>query len=198
MNPDIDDHALIERFRGGDEAALRQLFDRHEPLVRRRIDAGIPADLKRKFSVEDVLQETWITAYRRFSDFESRGEGAFGAWIAQIAAFKLKEEIRRFRGTARRGSRREITRGARPDTMLIEGGSPSPSQQAMGRELELRLTAAITSLPEDYREALRLVQTQRLSLADAAERMGRSREAMKKLYSRAVGRLADLLETGST
>ena len=197
MDADTEDDGLIERFRAGDEAALRLLFERYEPQVRLRIKGRIPLDLKRKFSVDDVLQETWITAFRRFSEFESRGEGAFGAWIGQIAIFKLKEEIRRFRGTARRGASREVSRGARPDTTWFQGANPSPSQHAMGREMELRLQAAITTLPEDYREALHLVQTQRLSLRDAAERMGRSREAMKKHYARAVGRLAAILEVGS-
>ena len=65
----------------------------------------------------------------------------------------------------------------------------------MGRELELRIKAAMAALPEDYREALRLVQARRLTLREAAEEMGRTREAMKKLYARAVAKLASLMES---
>jgi RNA polymerase sigma-70 factor (ECF subfamily) len=189
------DDDLIQAFRGGDEAALRRLFERYEKMVRGRVERRIPADLTRKFSVEDILQETWLTVFRRIGDFESRGDGAFGGWVARIALFKLREEIRRFRETRRRGASREVTKGARPDTQWFEGGGPSPSEFAMGRELELRLEAAMGSLPKDYREALTLVQAKRLTLREAAERMGRSREAMKKLYARAVAKLAAMMES---
>ncbi|MEN8148611.1 MAG: sigma-70 family RNA polymerase sigma factor [Planctomycetota bacterium] len=193
MNADADDDALIARIRDGDEAALRPLFDRYEARVRARVERRIPADLKRKFAVEDILQEARLTAYVRIGDFESRGEGAFGAWLEKIALNKLREEIRRFRATRRRGDRQEVTKGARPDTVYFEGQDPSPSQFAMGRELELRLEAAMATLPEDYRRALDLVQAQRRTLREAAEEMGRSHEAMKKLYARAVAKLAAIL-----
>jgi RNA polymerase sigma-70 factor (ECF subfamily) len=193
MHEDADD-ALIARIRDGDETALRPLFDRYEGRVRARVERRIPADLKRKFSVEDVLQETYLTAFVRIADFESRGDGAFGAWLAQIALYKLREEIRRFRATRRRGERQEVTKGARPDTTFFQGRDPSPSQFAMGRELELRLEAAMETLPEDYREALDLVQAKRRTLREAALEMGRTHEAMKKLYARAVAKLAAVLE----
>ena len=41
-----------------------------------------------------------LRRYRRPMEvisFESRGDGAFGAWISRIALYKLREEIRRFR-----------------------------------------------------------------------------------------------------
>jgi RNA polymerase sigma-70 factor (ECF subfamily) len=195
MRDKRSDDELIEGFRGGDESALRDLFDRYEGMVRGRVDRRIPADLKRKFAVEDILQETYLTVFRRIGDFESRGDGAFGGWVATIALYKLREEIRRFRETRRRGESREVTKGARPDTLYFQGGGPSPSEFAMGRELELRLEAAMARLAPDYREALTLVQAKRLTLREAAERMGRSREAMKKLYARAVAKLAAMMET---
>jgi RNA polymerase sigma-70 factor (ECF subfamily) len=194
MDARADDEALIARIRDGDEAALRPLFSRYEARVRARVERRIPADLTRKFAVEDILQETYLTAFVRIGDFESRGEGAFGAWLASIALNKLREEIRRFRATRRRGERQEVTKGARPDTVLFQGSDPSPSQYAMGRELELRLEAAIQTLPEDYRQALDLVQAKRRTLREAAEEMGRTHEAMKKLYARAVAKLAGILE----
>jgi len=194
MHADSDDDALIARIRDGDEAALRPLFDRYEGLLRSRLARRIPPDLTRKFAVEDILQETYLTAFIRIGDFESRGDGAFGAWLTKIALNKLREEIRRFRATRRRGERQEVTKGARPDTVYFQGQDPSPSQFAMGRELELRLEAAMATLSEDYRRALELVQAKRRTLREAAEEMGRSHEAMKKLYARAVAKLAAILD----
>ena len=49
---------------------------------------------------------------------------------------------------------------------------------------------------DDDREILRLVQVEHLTLIEAADRMGRSYEATKKLYARALARLRALLEAG--
>ena len=56
-----------------------------------------------------------------------------------------------------------------------------------------RARLAIAQLPPDYREVLHLRQDEHLSLQTAAVRMGRSKEAARKLYARALARLAELL-----
>ena len=48
-------------------------------------------------------------------------------------------------------------------------------------------------LPPDYREIIRLVQEEGLTMAEAAARMGRSRNAVKHLYGRALSQFAKLL-----
>ena len=48
----------------------------------------------------------------------------------------------------------------------------------------------MAALPADYREILRLCREEGLTLREAAERMGRSREAAKKLYGRALVRFS--------
>jgi DNA-directed RNA polymerase specialized sigma24 family protein len=49
-------------------------------------------------------------------------------------------------------------------------------------------------LPEDYREILLLTRAQGLTIREAAERMGRSLEAAKKLSARALARFGELLD----
>ena len=46
------------------------------------------------------------------------------------------------------------------------------------------------ALPDDYRNVLRMALEDGLTLKEAARRMGRSHEAVKKLYGRALARLA--------
>ena len=48
------------------------------------------------------------------------------------------------------------------------------------------------ALPPDYRTILRLVKEEGLTMRAAGERMGRSREAAKKLYGRALLRLTEV------
>lgn len=184
------EHGLVARARGGDADALRTLLESGEARLRRRIDRGVPAQLRRRVSVADVLQETWIAACRRIGRFEDRGDGAFDAWLAAIADRKLREAIRHHLVAAKRAGGREATRGARPSSAAFADPGPSPSEKAIGEETRLRASRAMAALPDDYRDVLTLVQADGLTLAEAADRMRRSYEATKKLYGRAASRLA--------
>lgn len=88
----VDDDSLIARLAGGDDAALRALFSRHAPMVATRLRAVLPAA-----DVEDVLQETFLAAWRGARRY--RSEGAVGAWLWGIARIQAALLIRR-RGPA--------------------------------------------------------------------------------------------------
>ena len=189
---DGDERTLAERARAGDETAFRALWDAATPRVRRRLERLLPPALRRKVDVDDVLQEASIVAVRRIGEFEARGEGAFAAWLQRIAELKLREAVRRFLGTAKRG--REVTKPDRPSTAKFEGRGPSPSEVAQAAELRARASVALDALAPDYREILHLVQIEMLPLAEAAVRMNRTPEAARKLYGRALSRYAEMLD----
>ena len=63
----------------------------------------------------------------------------------------------------------------------------------MGGELRAQVREALAALPHDYREVLRLAREQRRGLKEVATLMGRSHEATKKLYGRAVRRFREAL-----
>lgn len=191
---DESERTLRERFRRGDEGAFRALVERYTDGLRARLSARIPERLRRRVSSSDVLQETCILAFARREDFEDRGEGSFGAWLDAIAERKLNEEIRRHAGTAKRAAHREVPRGRRPDTSAFVGRQRSPSSIVQrGEDLE-RVREAMSRLSEDHRTVLRLALERGLPLREVAVQMGRSREAAKKLYGRAVVRLRALLD----
>jgi RNA polymerase sigma-70 factor (ECF subfamily) len=180
--------SLVARAREGDEEAFRELFEANAGLLEGRILRDLPEKLRRRVSVADVLQEVRIVAHRRLADFDP-DRGPFRNWLLGIADMNVRSATRRHAGPARKAGRAEITRGARPDTANVAGPGPSPSEVAMTSELRDRLRGAVASLPEDYREVLRLTREEGLRLDETAERMGRSRAAVKKLVSRALCRL---------
>ena len=188
------DESLHERFRNGDEAAFRELLERHQGALRPCVARQIPPALRRRVSASDVIQETSILAFARREDFEDRGEGSFDAWLRAIADRKVQEAIRRHNGTAKRAAGREVTRGARPDTSHFRGRQQTPSAVAALSEDVLRVRDAMQRLPSDYRTVIHLALERGLPLRDVAEEMGRSREAAKKLYGRAVLRLRQLVD----
>jgi len=194
--PKTSDETLILRARAGDEDAFRQLVERHTPALRRRIRRRLPALLRRKVAESDVLQSAYLIAHKKLATFEDRGDGAFEAWLDRIAALKIRELVRHYRGTEKRGVDRELTRDERPATEQLAGPYPSPSAHAIASELERKVRAAMRSLPEDYRTVLRLVRDEGLAAAEAARRMDRSANAVAKLYARAVCRLKELVLEG--
>ena len=193
-----DDGAeLVRRFREGDEAAFRVLFERYGGMASLRIARRLPARLRRKVSVADVLQDSLLAAFDGRDGLKDSTEEAFRAWILAIAESKAIDAIRRFEQAAKRDARREVTRTRRAQTSAVPGQIASPSQVAVGIEMQGIARDAMRRLSPDYQEVLRLTRHEHLTIGEAAERMGRSREATKKLYARAMSRFrAEFLRLG--
>jgi RNA polymerase sigma-70 factor (subfamily 1) len=190
-----DDDLLAMKMVAGDDEAFRVLFERYVPVLSRRLRSRLPAALARKVSVSDLLQEIRLVVHQRRAEFDSPGNGAFRNWILTIADYKLKETIRRHLEVAKRAVEREVTRGKRPETGQFLARGPSPSQVAIGAELKALAREAMASLPGPYQEVLGLVRREQLNFREAAERLGKSYEATKKLYGRALVRLKQEFES---
>jgi len=188
------DETLIARALGGDEAAFRALYDRHVDEVRGYLRRHLTAALRTRISVADLLQEAYATAFRRLPEYEGPREGSFRHWLLQIADFKLKEATRFHLRTAKRAVSRELTGEGRPPTNAWRGHEPTPSAGAIAAETGAALDRAMAELPENYRTILVLVHAQGYAIADAALQLGRTVEATRKLYGRAVSRLARGME----
>lgn len=188
------DEALFADFRAGDERALKSLMQRYERPLRELVRRQLPGPVQRRISDGDVVQETWLAVVHAGSRFEDRGPTSFRNWLFGIASNKAKQAVRG-QGAQRRATGREISRLYRPDTAQFVNGQPSPSQVAMADELADRIRRALETLTGDYREVLHLTRRLGLTLREAAERMGRSREATKKLYGRAFVRFKQAFAT---
>ena len=186
--------ALIRRALGGEEAALWALFDHHADALQARARSCLSPGVLRKVSIADVMQEARLVALRRIPEFEHRDDGALVRWLGRIVELQARAVVRRYAGTAKRDPGREVTRGARPDTHHVIGAGPSPSQTAMGHELEARVDRAMDELSADHRQVLQLLRSEEMNFEEAGARLGRSADATRMLYGRAVSRLAELLD----
>jgi RNA polymerase sigma-70 factor (ECF subfamily) len=187
---------LIRRFKSGDELAFQTLFLPHVPGLRSRVARVLSGRIRRRISIADVLQEAGMAAFRDRESFEGRGEGAFRHWLLGIVDHKIQDQLRRHGGAGVRAAAREITRAERPSTDAFPAEVMSPSVAAARSELTERIRRAMAELPEDYREVLQLALERGLLLREVAERIGRSREATKKLYGRALCRLKAVVDGG--
>ncbi|MBI4601533.1 MAG: sigma-70 family RNA polymerase sigma factor [Planctomycetes bacterium] len=140
----------------------------------------VGAGLRGRLAVEDVVQETFARALRSLPRFRWEGEAAFERWLATIAEHVVLEEAR--------AREKDAALELPPD---VPGSAASPSKALRREERMGRLEEALAALSPEHREVILLARIERLSTAEIARRMGRSRDAVKQLLSRALKKLKE-------
>ena len=88
-NADNADAQLMRDVATGNERAMAQLLQIHGPMLQRligRLTAWQSDDL------DDLLQETLVTAWQRAGEF--RGDGSLAGWLRTIAVNKCRNHFR--------------------------------------------------------------------------------------------------------
>jgi RNA polymerase sigma-70 factor, ECF subfamily len=191
--------ALIAQARDGNGACRDQLFALCRGYLEIVARAQVETWLRAKVDASDLVQETMLEAFRDFDRFGGKNEQEWLAWLKRILAHNSADFVRRYRGTAKRQARREVPIRSRHDSTCAFGAAepaapcPTPSQEFLQIDNELRVTAALAQLPTDYQEVVVLRNLQRLSFNEVAERMDRSRPAVQMLWMRAIKKLQETM-----
>ncbi len=132
-------------------------------------------------AAEDVVQETFLKAYRALPQF--RGECSEKTWLMRIAMNTCRDMTRTawFRHTDRR-----IT----PEEMQL------PSQETTQDDDKEELAQAIKKLPRKYRDVLLLYYYQDMNQEEVAQALNTSPSTISKRLKRARDKLRTLLERG--
>jgi RNA polymerase sigma-70 factor (ECF subfamily) len=163
-------------------------------LARMRLDPR----LRGKLDASSVVQQTLLEAYQARGQFRGTTEAEEAAWLRQILARNLANEVRdRLRD--KRDVRREqsLEAAVEESSRRLEGWlaaeQSSPSERAERQEQGVRLAVALAGLPEAQREALTLHHLEGRSLEEVARAVGRSREAVAGLIKRGLRQLRERL-----
>lgn len=192
MNEPSDE--IIAAAQRGDPAArdalARWSLGPLQGYVRRRM-GGVLRSLE---SSADLAQSVCAEVLTDLPRFESGQRDGFRRWLMTCAERKILKRCR-FHQQEKRDSRR---RASPKDSTLGSVASPdsSPSQHAMLIEELGRLEAALKRLPQDYREVIVLTRLVGHSHEETARRMGKTVPATWTLLSRALARLAVMMEDG--
>jgi RNA polymerase sigma-70 factor (ECF subfamily) len=190
---------MLARAKGGDPSALGQLLERYRQYLTLLARVQIGKAIRVKVGGSDVVQEAYLEAHRDFAAFRGETVAELVAWLRQIVARNLANQVRRYRGTRQRDVRLErglasaLDRSSDRLAATLPGRSASPSQHAARLEAAVILAAALDRLPPDYREVLVLRNLEELTFPEVAGRMGRSVESVKKLWARGLAQLRRLL-----
>lgn len=174
---------------------MGELFDGCRRYITLIANHVLNPALRPKVGASDLVQETFLEAQRDFGKFRGHTRGELFAWLTRILKNRSLKSARRYRGTDKRDIRRErnvdLNRSHRIDAAACD--MQTPSGVLMAADEERMLTEALSRLSPDHRQVIELRNWHRQSFAEVGTAMGRSTEAARKLWSRAVEQLAEQL-----
>ena len=193
---------LLSKAIGGDEQALSQLLEEHGPAVRRPLAGAIPKRWQSLLSEDDVLQQTYVDAFRDIRSFVGDDGRAFESWLHTLAKRNMLDGIKMLEAEKRGGDRRRIEPGSRDESMvalyeLLGGSITTPSRKAARQEAGEALKKALESLPNSYRQVIEMYDLEGCSIEEAAVALKRSSGATYMLRARAHRLLCEIMGTES-
>jgi RNA polymerase sigma-70 factor (ECF subfamily) len=185
--PDFDDTELLARLKAGDQSAYAKLVEDNASAIYRLAlrMMGNEAD------AEDVLQETFLSAFKSIDRFE--GRSSLSTWLYRIASNAALMRLRR----------NEPEQVSVDEPVERDDGEMMPRQffdfcclpeeDLLREEAREQMKQAIDDLPPTLRSVFVLRDIEGLSTAETAEALDLSESAVKSRLMRARLKLRDEL-----
>jgi RNA polymerase sigma-70 factor (ECF subfamily) len=173
-SPEADDIELMRRAAAGDSRSFHALVDRHaQRLFRLAVSlVGNVAD------AEDVLQETFIGAFRGLRSFE--GRSSVRTWLTRI----LVTQAARWHRDRRR------TRAQAVDESIPSSAADANAAPDAGMDV----SAAMQRLSPEHRQVLALREFEQMSYEEIAEVLGVPRGTVESRLHRARSEMREKLK----
>ena len=179
--------------RSGSDEAMGHALDACRGYLLSIASQELDPDLQAKGGASDLVQETLLHAVRGFGGFRGDTEAELLAWLRRMLLNNLADFTRLYRAADKRQVSREVglAMGDSSDRWKAELSADisSPSGQAVRHEQTEAVDKAMERLPEDYRRVLLLRYQDERSFDEIGRLMGRTGNAARKLWLRAVERL---------
>jgi RNA polymerase sigma-70 factor (ECF subfamily) len=184
MDPETTEElALAERAAGGDEGALRALYDRHADalyaFVCHSLDGASP-------EAEEVWQDALEAAVRTLAAY--RGESRFFSWLCSIARNKIADHWRR------QNRQRQRFCNVPPEDLsrLLDEG-PLPDELVRRQDTRLRVAEVLGTLAPEHRQALVARYAEGRSVEDISRLLNKTYKATESVLSRAKAAFREAL-----
>ena len=140
------DRELVDRVRGGEEEAYRQLFRKYGPMAK----ALALRVARQPFMAEEIVQEAFLVLWRNPASFREE-RGSFRAWLMGMVHHRAVDAVRREEAQRRRsheGDRFELVQ---------EDVAQAVVEDADSAEQRSRVRRALQEIPPDQRQVLELM-----------------------------------------
>jgi len=174
------DGDVVRRARDGDHGAFGVIVETY----RDRLFGLAIGILRERSAAEDVVQETFIKAYKNLTGF--RGDSSIYTWLYRIAVNTAHNHLRR----ASRRTEVDFEEVA----PIIEARGQNPAESTANAELGVAIDGAIQNLPPRQREVFMLHYFERMTHREIAEVLGVTEGAVKANFFHAVQKLKGALK----
>ena len=157
----------------GDRSAFDELVTAHEPELRRYVAKRIVAE-----SVDDVLQEIWLSAWAALPSFDQRSR--FKTWVYGICLHKIRDHYR--------DSKRNVA------SVDLHENLVATNQVGVDTATVMALPGMLAELTDVQREVLELYYFSQLNLPEISRALNRNLNTVKYQFYRAHAELADMME----
>lgn len=179
-------HDLLARYRQGELEALESLVH----LLRRPLFTFIRRRVASQQDAEDIFQDVWLKALRALPRYR---RGHFAGWLFRIARNVIIDRARRAHPEwSLQAGRDEEDLQPLEDRLAAPG--PTPDRQAAARDLGLKISAAVQTLPAEQREVFLLRMDAGMPFKEIARLQGVSINTALARMQYALDKLRYMLE----
>lgn len=183
---EVSDAAAVAQARTGDCDAFRLLVERHS----RRLFKLAYRLIGNEADAEDIVQETFLRAYRNLEQFDERA--AFATWVSRIAT-NYGLDLLRVRKN--RVQHNPIGDGDEPsDLNWVPSSDPAPDRVAYGSQITQRISEAMKSLTPQERVAFTLRHFEGHTIGEISAVIKAGESATKHAIFRAVQKMRQALQ----
>ena len=185
----VGERNLVERAKSGDQSAFRAIMEQHN----RRLYRVARAVMKDNTEAEDVVQETYLSAFSNLPNF--RGDFSLATWLTRIALNEALGRKRRQRATV---TLENVETAQETSAQIVQFSTMNtetdPERSAAQREIRKLLERALDALPEPFRLVFVMRDVEEMSIEETASHLGIRRETVKTRLHRARRLLRQSLE----
>jgi RNA polymerase sigma-70 factor (ECF subfamily) len=177
----------LQQARNGSRAALGELLESYRNYLLLIANEELSQEHRTSVDPSDVVQNTVVKALAHFNDFKGKTAAEWRGWLRTILLREIFDKI----GDPRPPLIRTGASDPNVSTTVREDRDPGPSPPAavVRREEHEQLQRALPELPTEYQQVIQWHNFERRSWEEIGQLTGRSAEAARKLWSRAIERL---------
>jgi RNA polymerase sigma-70 factor (ECF subfamily) len=177
---DLPEAELVRLARAGYREAFAAIMQR----CNQRLFRVARSVLRDEGEAEDVLQDTYINAFRKLDSF--RGESSLLTWLTRITLNEARGRLRRRKDTVPlENHASESPEESRVILFPTVAAGPDPESSAAQAQMRRVLERAIDGLPEPFRLVFVMRDVEECSIADTAAQLGIRAETVKTRLHRA-------------
>jgi RNA polymerase sigma-70 factor (ECF subfamily) len=172
---------LMRAAKDGSREALDRILSECGPRLLALIRLRLGGNLRRHLESRDILQATLLRAFERLEEFDGSGRHTLVNWLAAIATNEIRDQAD-YWARGRRDAAREVPLSGHQLTGRVRSEVSRIHLEAQARRME----QAIAALNAAQREVVLLRNFEELSWAEVSERLGKSQDACRMLFARAL------------